>query len=106
MSSIRIVKGYPISLLITVKNDDVAVNVNDSTWTNTVELRYQTKTGAKPFDLTVGTSGSQLTVDIDNTQTPQLDHLGTGYVLLIKCIKNDGTVTIQNEIPVTVTDVL
>lgn len=104
MSSINIIKGLPVSLLVNVKNGTTSVNVNDGTWTTTTELRYQTKVGPKPFDLTVIPTGNALLVQIANTQTSQLNHLGTGYVLVIRAVKNDATVNIKNEIPVSVRD--
>jgi hypothetical protein len=102
LSAIRIVKGYPISFLITVTSNSTPVDVNDGHWDTTVSLHYQTKVGPTPFDITPTPTGGQLLVDLDNTQTNQLNHLGTGYVLVVKAIKDDGTVNIQNEIPVAV----
>jgi hypothetical protein len=104
MSSIRIAKGYPKSFLIRLKSDDVIVNINDGTWTVTAELRYQTKNGAAPFTLTPVVSGSVQRVDLTNQQTSQLSHLGTGYILVTKFTKNDNSVFIENEVPVSVTD--
>lgn len=104
MSAIRIAKGYPISLLITVNQDGTPVNINDGSWTYDVNLNYQTADGPSPFSLTTVPTGNSVTVSIANTQTSLLDHLNSGYVLVVDCSKNDGSAYIKNEIPVNVTN--
>jgi hypothetical protein len=104
MSAIRIAKGYPISLLISVKQDGTLVNVNDGTWTYNVSLHFQTYNGPIPFNILSVANGSRIQVDLDDIQTTQLNHLSTGYVLVVSCSKNDGSAFIKNEVPVSVTD--
>jgi hypothetical protein len=104
MSSILIVKGFPIRFNVGVTSDDVPVDINDGTWNSTVELRYQTKTGPKPFDITTVPNGLALEVILDGTQTSLLDHLGTGYVLVIRASKIDQTTFLKSEVQVHVQD--
>jgi hypothetical protein len=104
MSAIRIAKGYPISLLVSVNNDGTPINLNDGTWTYSASLHYQTKEGPIPFDISTTISNEAFLVELANTQTSQLNHLGTGYVLVIDAFKIDQTAYIQEEILVSVTD--
>jgi hypothetical protein len=104
MSVIQIVKGLPISTLIRLKNDTTTVNLNDGTWTVSAALHYQTKNGPEPFPLTLTPSGSTLTFALDASQTTQLNHLGTGYLLAIKVTALDDSVFIENFVQVSVVD--
>lgn len=104
MSTIKVVKGYPISALVRVKDDGTSVNVNDGTWEVAVSLHYQTKTGPSPFAITLTPNGFSSLFDLTVEQTASLNHLGTGYVLLVQASKTDDTVFIENEIPVSVVD--
>lgn len=104
MSSIKIVKGFPISALIRVLDDGTTVNVNDGTWAVEAKLHYQTKTGPTPFDITLTPNGFSNIFALTAEQTDTLSHLGTGYVLVIKANKIDDTVFIENSVPVSVVD--
>lgn len=104
MSSIRVVKGYPKSLLIRLKTDGVETNLNDGTWTVVTELRFQTKTGAKPFEITPVVSGLNVTISLTSVQTSQLSHVSTGYVLVVKASKTDESAFIESVVPVSVTN--
>jgi hypothetical protein len=104
MSTIRIVKGFPITLLVRVKNDDTTVDVNDGTWNISAELRYQTKSGPKPFDIVLTPLDTALSLELASNQTTLLNHLGSGYVIVVKANKTDNTVFIENIIAVSVSD--
>lgn len=104
MSAIKVYKGFPLSALVRIKDDDTTVNVNDGTWTVSAELHYQVKNGPKPFDITLTPVGSTLVFSLTDEQTRALSHLGTGYLLIISASKNDDTVFIENSVPVSVVD--
>jgi hypothetical protein len=104
MSSIRIVKGYPKSLIIHLLNDGTDVNLNDGTWTVSVSLPYQVKGGPVPFPITAIPNGNTVQIDLDSTQTSQLSHLGSGYVLVVNASKSDNTVFLENSVQVNVTN--
>lgn len=104
MSAIRIVKGLPVSLLLRLKDDTTTVNLNDGTWTVEVSLHYQVENGPEPFDITPSVNGFTLNVNLTEEQTSTLNHLGTGYVLVVYCYKSDDSVHIKNKVPVSVTD--
>lgn len=100
----RIVKGLPFSIYISMANDDVPVNLNDSTWQTTAELHYQTQQGAEPFSLTLTPAGNGHVIDISSDQTSTLDHKSTGYVFVIRASKLDQTVNLKSVVPVSVVD--
>jgi hypothetical protein len=104
MSAIKVVKGFPLSALIRIKDDDTTVNVNDGTWDVSAELHYQTEKGPTPFDITLSPNGFTNLFELTVEQTNLLSHLGTGYVLVIKAYKDDNTVFIENSVPVSVVD--
>jgi hypothetical protein len=102
MSSVKIIKGLPLSVLVTVSNDDEQIDLHNGEWNTVLELRYQTTSGSKPFDLTTSAAGNGYLVEISSEQTTILDHKGTGYVLVIKANKIDSSVNLRNVIPVRV----
>lgn len=102
MSSIKITKGLPISLLIGVTQNDAQVALNDSTWTTTIQLKHQTESGPEPFVLTTSTAGNGYLVEISSEQTANLSHISSSYLLIIKSNKNDETVYLRNSIPISV----
>lgn len=104
-NNILIVKGFPIqfNVGVTDANNNV-VDINDGTWSTTVELHYQSKTGAQPFSITPTINGNAVQVNLDGTQTSQLDHLGTGYILVIRAQKIDQTTFLKTHIQVDVKD--
>ncbi len=102
MSAIRIIKGLPLSFLVRLKDDGVSVNVNDGSWTVSAALRYQTDKGAIPFEITLIPVGSDNRIELTNEQTTSLNHLGSGYVLVVNASKNDGTVHLKTQTAVTV----
>lgn len=105
MSSIKIVKGYPLQFNIGMTNDGTPVDINDGTWSISAELRYQTKTGTKaPFDILTETNGLGVQVFLTGDQTSQLNHLGTGYVLIIRASKIDQTTFLKSEVTVSIID--
>lgn len=104
MSTINITKGYPVNLTIGVSDDnDNPVNLNDGTWTVDAELHYQTSVGPMaPFSLVPTPSANSIVIAISANQTNSLDHLGTGYVLLIRANKNDETIFLKTKIQMSV----
>lgn len=102
MSAIRIIKGLPLSFIVRLKDDGVSVNVNDGTWTVTAALRYQTDKGTEPFAITLTPTGSDNLVELTNEQTLTLNHLGSGYVLVVNASKIDGTIHLKTQTAVTV----
>ena len=104
MSTVKIVKGFPLQLNIGVTDDDTPIDINDGNWTVTAELHYQTRHGTKPFDISPDVNGLGVQISLTDTQTSQLNHLGTGYILSIRAYKNDQTVFLKTDVPVSVTD--
>lgn len=104
MSSIRIIKGYPISLLVEADQSNTSIDLNDGSWATTVELRWQTDKGPKPFEIVSTPTGNGHVIDLTTEQTNQLKTSGTGYVIVIRLNKDNGEVILKNTIPVRVTD--
>jgi hypothetical protein len=104
MKSVKVTRGQNLTLLVSLKNGNTAVNVNDGQWTVSTELRYQTPKGAMPFELTPTVANNSLLIEFTEQQTSSLTLAGTGYVLVVKADKNDGTVNLINSIPVSVVD--
>lgn len=104
MSAIKVFKGFPLSALIRIKDDGTTLNVNDGTWTVSAALHYQVKNGPQPFAITLTPNGFTNLFSLTDVQTSSLNHLGTGYVLVVSASKNDDTVFIENSVPVSVVD--
>lgn len=106
MSAIKIIKGMPISLLVGLTSSNTSVDLNDGTWTTTIDLRFQTSKGAIPFAVNATPTGNSVVIDLTSEQTTTLDHKGTGYVFVIRTSKVDGTVNISNILNVSVVNEL
>ncbi|WP_300563142.1 hypothetical protein [Companilactobacillus sp.] len=105
MSAIKVTKGDPLSLILNVVQDDTTtIDLNDGTWTVQTKICYQTDRGAEPFNLTTETANTGILVSLSSDQTCMMTTAGTGYVLLVKCSKNDGTVTLSNILYMQVVD--
>lgn len=105
MSSIKVVKGNPIAFLLTVKHNSGLIDLNDGTWTTQVKICFQTPKGAQPgFTVTTAAQSSGVIVSMTGDQTNTLRSDGTGYVLVVQCVKNDASVTINNVVPMQVTN--
>lgn len=104
MSSIRIIKGLPLSLLVGVSANTTPVNLNDTTWNTQIELKYQTAKGTSPFVLTKTPSGNGYLVEITGVQSAGLEHKGSGYVLIIRASKTDSSINIRNVFSVSVSE--
>jgi hypothetical protein len=52
-SSIIVVKGLPVSLLLDLLLFDTQINLNDTTWVVDISLRHRTVTGEEPFEVNV-----------------------------------------------------
>ena len=102
--NLRLIKGEPFSYLLTVKNNDAVVNINDGSWSYSVKLQYQVPDGNVPVAITPSISGSTIIITLNSTQTALYSHLGTGYILIIDIRKNDESVILHNKIPVSVTN--
>jgi len=102
MTTIKIVKGLPISFVIGVTNNDITVDLNDGDWSSIVELRLNTVTGPSAFSIIATPAGTGYLVELDGAQTSQLDSRAIGYVLVIKSSNTDETVFLRNTIPVSI----
>ena len=100
--NLKIVKGEPFSYLLTVKNDDVPININDGSWSHSVKIQYQVPGGVEPVTIVPSVSNNNLIISLTNNETALYDHRGTGYIMVVDIRKNDDSVILNNKIPVNV----
>lgn len=104
MSAIKFIRGDDLGFLVSFADNDEIIDISDGTWNVQASLRYQTERGPSPFDLAIDLSSSGATISITSDQTSQLRTDGTGYILLIRASKVDGTVTLTTPVVVKVED--
>lgn len=98
MRNIKVIKNLPLQLFIRIENDGHIINFNDGEWSVDAQLKYQSVTGPAPFevDYDVSPTGNALILELTEEQTGQLNHKGTGYILIVRAEKSDNTVSIRN----------
>jgi len=104
MSVIKFIRGQDIGFLVSFIDDGTTIDVSDGTWYAQASLRYQTDRGPSPFDLTTSLTANGAQFEISSQNTAMLRTDGTGYVLIIRASKNDGSLTLTTLVDVKVED--